>query len=418
MTEHLRPSPDNCPIGTPASQPQQAVEITDLWNPILSRRHLFQSAFALGTGAVLLESCGNGPTKLPAPTPIRPGLEPTSSPTEQPTSTEAVTNPQLITIENGQFIREGRQVRFAGANIYPIAVSPSDSAICGPVMQDDQITQWIDTLSSMGGNIIREWNFPALMTDAAGKRDFSRMDFILQYASAKGILAYPTLENYWKDCTNGAQKDDAWFAGGFRKDYLPFVKDFTAKYKGDPRIFAFLLINEAEGDPLLLQQFSAEVITAIEKIDPARLATLGVIGTGQRGAGNMQEFADLIVKGKSRFITLNYYSDRETGQTKDLPGDPWNGMDTRIQVAQTLNLPFMFSEWGNLQTSAQLAQQEANSDREYIKKLLTHPNFSGMLWWNFLTPGFQHQDGYGFDQSSPEASVMRDFAPQIINVSM
>jgi hypothetical protein len=337
-----------------------------------------------------------------------PTAEASATSTEEATVRPSETAPAsgaMVSVENGQFVRQGKRIGFIGENWYSLAAG-SRVNVCSPTLTSEQRKQWIDSTRSLGMNVIRFWDFGSI-TD--GGKDTSIIDEILTFASPD-ILVYPTLDNQWGDCTGGKKLDDAWYAGGYQSEYLPFVRTMAAKYKGDARILAFQLINEGQaGDPAVFLKFATTVAAAIKAIDPMRLVTPGVLGSGQPGSAG-DDFGKLMQH--FDFADIHLYPDQETGTTNGLPGDAYNGVDARLQVARALGKPLLISEFGRDMTKSPLsAQQRADDDKTIVQKLLTYPNFGGILGWS-LSP-FNSDSGYDYAVTSAEAQMLKGIAPQV-----
>ena len=117
-----------------------------------------------------------------------------------------------------------------------------------------------------------------------------------------------TLGNQWVHCDGpgagaGSYKDDAWYTNGYKQpdaagtqSYRDWVAEIVARYKNNPNILAWQLMNEAEVKPSegsaswslnaeqTLKAFATDVSGLVKSIDSNHLVSLGKIGGGQCGA--------------------------------------------------------------------------------------------------------------------------------------
>jgi hypothetical protein len=203
---------------------------------------------------------------------------------------------------------------FTGMNIYNAATV---SGWCWYAMARDNVLA--DTLTAMGpGNeVFRAWFFQFEAT-VAGQRDWSAFDRTLATARASGRKVIAVLV-----------------------DYREWVQKIVIRYRDDPTILAWQLVNEAEAGTgtsgcrwtaaRTLQRFAADMAALVKSIDPYHLLSLGTIGSGQCGAGgNLCEYHDY-------------------GRPDEpVHGDEWNGMAVRLLQCQALAKPLFTGERGLL----------------------------------------------------------------------
>ena len=131
--------------------------------------------------------------------------------------------------------------------------------------------------------------------------------------------------------------------------YRDFVAEIVNRYRDDPTILAWQLVNEPEvGDcsvvpePTahdLLKSFAADVSGLIKSIDPHHLVSLGTLGTGQCGAqgGDYEDVMSVPT------LDLCEYHDYQPGA---MPGDQWNGLQVRLDQCNALHKPLIVGEVG------------------------------------------------------------------------
>src|SRR5262249_42063296 len=169
-------------------------------------------------------------------------------------STQAA--PSFVTRSGTQLLLDGKPYRFAGINIY----NANNASGCWYNLAAGSGLG--DSLSSIGAgaNVIRAWFFQALATNG-GVRDWSGIDHTLAAAAAHGARVIVTLGNQWAACDGpnggaGTYKDEAWYTGGYQQpdpagteSYRDWVAEIVARYKDNPTILAWQLMNEAEVKP-------------------------------------------------------------------------------------------------------------------------------------------------------------------------
>jgi endo-1,4-beta-mannosidase len=379
----------------------------------LTRRQLFKigggtvaAGAAFVAGGALRELVFSG-SKPPHKAPHE--VEP-STPSPEPTETEP--NHSLITVEDGQLVREGKPLGLFGTNCYPLI---SNGEICGPGVYVTQRKQEMQTAHNLGMNAIRYWDFSTLTDTSTSKQSTEQL---LELAETQNILLYPTLINQWSDCegnTNTPSQNPKWYEeviadfnnnkNGHDLDpsgYLKYIQNQATEYRGNPNVLAFQLGNELEcPDPTILREFAIAGKTIIKDADPTRLVTVGVLGSGQAGASG-DDFKQLMKV--CDFADIHIYP-QSGPPTNGLQGDSWNGVAVRMEQAAELNIPMVVSEFG-----IPTGTKDLTSYRNTLMKLLTYRNFVGVFPWGLSTPGFFHADSPQDFQFGPDGKVMQMYS--------
>lgn len=273
---------------------------------------------------------------------------------------------------------DGQPYRFSGINIY----NANNLSGCWYAMgSGSTLDDSLSAISSTGGpKVMRAWFFQALATDG-GARDWSAIDNTLAVAAAHGTRVIATLGNQWSDCDGpgggaGSYKDHAWYTGGYTEpdpagtgSYRDWVAEIVDRYKNDPTILAWQLLNEAEVKPsegsscspdaaVTLKDFADDVSGLIKSIDANHLVSLGTMGGGQCGAqgAEYQDVHDLAT------IDLCEYHDYGSPTTL-MPGDQWNGLQVRVDQCNALDKPLFVGETGIRQEDLPTLQSRANAFR-------------------------------------------------------
>jgi hypothetical protein len=238
-----------------------------------------------------------GPTKKPGTTPPpKPTLPPTAAPT--PTNPPVVLPAGFIGHSGTQFTVGGKPFVFTGFNIY----QANSRSNCSVSLGSGSGLSTALTDIGPGSQVFRAWFFQREAT-TNGQRDWSAFDHTLAVAKAHGVRVIVTLGNQWGSCESptSVYKTDAWYKSGYKTDVLPqntvpyrqFVQEIVTRYKNDPTIAMWQLMNEAEikyskssscAPTADLYNFAADVSGLIKSIDPNHLVDLGTMGAGQCGS--------------------------------------------------------------------------------------------------------------------------------------
>ena len=241
------------------------------------------------------------PTATPSPTPTvaptpTPTPFPTPTPTPTPTPVPTPTPSGFVGHSGAQFTLGGLPFSFTGFNIYQANSRSNCSTTMGTGSALDTALNSIGS----GAEVFRAWFFQSLAT-TNGARDWSAFDHTLAVAKAHGVKVVVTLGNQWGSCEGSQYLTDSWYTGGYKTQvisgdtvpYRQYVSEIVSRYKNDPTIAMWQLINEAEiktssssscAPTADLYNFTADVSGLIKSIDPNHLVNLGQMGSSQCGA--------------------------------------------------------------------------------------------------------------------------------------
>lgn len=275
--------------------------------------------------------------------------------------------PGVVTRSGTSLQLDGQPYRPIGLNIY----NANSNGWCwyamdGPILNDSL------TAIGSGKNAMRAWFFQQLAT-TNGSRDWTAFDRTLAAARAHGYKVVATLIDQWGDCgtTNGqgyGYKDETWYESGYRQpdpsavvSYRDWVREVAARYRNDPTILAWQLVNEPEvlvppcrlvngqivcaacDEPSAvstLESFATDVGDVVKAADPNHLVSLGTIGSGQCGA----QFTDFKRVMSVPSIDLCEFHDYE--YQHPMPGDQFNGLQFRLDQCNQLDKPLLVGELG------------------------------------------------------------------------
>ena len=331
------------------------------------------------------------PTPTPKPTPS-PTPKPTSSPTPLPTATPVPTATStalpagFVGHSGTQFTLGGKPFTFTGFNIYQANSRSNCSYTMGTGSALDTALNGIGS----GSEVFRAWFFQSLAT-TNGQRDWSAFDHTLAVAKAHGVKVVVTLGNQWGSCEGSQYLTDSWYTGGYKTQvisgdtvpYRQFVQEIVSRYKNDPTIAMWQLINEAEiktgksatscSPTADLYNFATDVSGLIKSIDPNHLVNLGTMGGGQCGS----QGADYQKLGSIPSIdVLEFHDYGHDGEA--IPAN----LARDISISQALGKPVFVGEAG-----IQIASGGSLSTRaaEFSAKVTAQLNggVGGFLVWSW-----------------------------------
>ena len=211
----------------------------------------------------------------------------------------------FVKAKGTELVLNGKPFRYVGANNYYLmvySVQPDMRKVADEVL---------DNASKMGINVIRTWAFNdgkrqwnALQTSPGVYKEstFVGLDHVIAKAKEKGIYLVLSFGNNWNDYGGIKQYLD-WSPTAVKKEHNEFFTDKNArqyykdnikavlerentitgvKYKDEPAIFAWELINEPRvskdfsGD--ILNNWIAEMSSYVKSIDKNHLVTTGCEG--------------------------------------------------------------------------------------------------------------------------------------------
>jgi endo-1,4-beta-mannosidase len=241
-----------------------------------------------------------------------------------------------------------------------------------------------------GSEVFRAWFFQSLAT-TNGQRDWSAFDHTLAVAKAHGVKVVVTLGNQWGSCEGSQYLTDSWYTGGYKTQvisgdtvpYRQYVQEIVSRYKNDPTIAMWQLINEAEiktsksasgcSPTADLYNFAADVSGLIKSIDPNHLVNLGTMGGGQCGS----QGADYQKLGSIPTIDVLEFHDYGHDSTA-LP----SSLASDISASKALGKPIFVGEAGiEVASGGSLSTRAA----EFSAKITAQMNggVGGFLVWSW-----------------------------------
>ncbi len=312
----------------------------------------------------------------------------------------------FVTRDGSQLMLDGQPFYFTGFNIY----NANSNGWCRTEYSDAMIRGAFDEIR--GGNaVVRSWFFQTMATNGAGERDWTKMDQTVAAARDKGVRLIATLTDQWSECGatllgyDGYKTSD-WYVNGHATpdptllahygswvSYDAWVAEVVARYRDEPAIMAWQLINEARvtdsassGCPSdaaasqVLQDWARDVSTLVNDIDPNHLISLGT--TGVHCGSRLQYFGpahDL------PNIDMCEYHDYYPTQPLPQPENNYeHSLAHHVAVCADLNKPLFVGEVGisrddySLQDRADLLAQKMSQQRD--------AGAAGHVVWQYAQP--------------------------------
>ena len=325
---------------------------------------------------------------------------------DPPTAAPASGGPSFVS-RSGQSLRVGQDVfRFLGVNHYQLAGGPASTA-CTMVADKSQYAASVEALATqveaVGATVLRFWAFQSI----AGSQgtDFSSMDRIIAVAKAHHLRLIPTLENHWKDCTQpSVAKTPQWYNDDYRRPYgyalsFPdYVRAIVGRYRDEPTIAMWQLVNEAEStDAPGLQRFASSMADLIKSIDKNHLVNLGTLACGQHGVSGA-DFQALYAIDSIDLAEAHDYNRPTEAMPSCIADD--------LKMAQTLNKPFFIGESGIDLGTGYTPTTRATLMAAKMRAAAAQ-NVAGYLIWSFGSPV---GDAFAFDGTDPLAPLVRQIS--------
>ena len=323
---------------------------------------------------------------------------------------------------------DGEPWRFTGVNIY----NANSDGWCGHSMDaTGGIERAFDELGP-SHRVVRSWFFqPLSLSEDQLVRDWTRFDRTIQAARERGIKLIVTLSDHWGECgarqPGNGTKDAGWYTAGYTEtdpgmltSYREYVAEIVTRYRHEPAIAMWQLMNEAEtkdldtgdctpGGDEILRDFAADVSGLIKSIDPNHLVSLGTMGGPQCGPhrdfyANVHDVA-----------TIDVCEYHDYSPTEPMPtfvyGDGYdNGLASRIAACHALGKPIFVGEAGIPRATGLSARAEMFTAKRQAQFAA---GTVGILAWNFsqivldgtydLRPNDPALNALRFDDTPPGA---------------
>jgi hypothetical protein len=280
----------------------------------------------------------------------------TAAPAEQPAGAGAVTPAApdgFVRLEGDKFCIKGEPKRFLGVNIRGLVHYGHDPDYFKHAPAEHRVLQ-LQAASDMNARLVRVF---LAHKDATPPQIEGRLREVLDLirSSFPDIYLLPALTNLYKDVPFYVRGDEkfyasfpnsdkemlnkAFFEGGYREHYLPFVEHIVKAFRDEPHIFAWEIGNElkAEAEPEIFVAFNKAVAAAIKSWDPYHLVTTGMVSTRHawmKGREDLRQ--DLYGSPHINFVTIHAYNGNE---------EP-DAIEDDSDLARAFGKPYIIEEAG------------------------------------------------------------------------
>lgn len=346
------------------------------------------------------------PKASPTPTPT---AQPTASPTSTPSPSSAP--PQsptgFVQRDGTQLTLNGQPYRFEGMNVYNVASNGG----CVPYLNPDTALQEIGP----GQNVFRFWAFQQFVV-SNGQFNWAPFDQVLAAAAAHGERVIMDLTDEWDYCDGGV-KTMAWYQSGYKDTVYPgdivpyrqYVADVVARYKDNPTVMMWELVNEAQaggtgscpaepGPFDALMSFGEDMGSLVKSIDPNHLLSFGIQDDSCGDwAGDYKALNAIPTIDVCTFHDYNYPTDPMGNPTAP-------NLQTAVTMCHADNKPIFVGEIGidpatispsTLQERADLFQAKFNA--------MTQAGVVGELLWDFAP---EDQGSFEIGPGDPALSIL------------
>lgn len=310
-----------------------------------------------------------------------------------------------VTTRGDEFVIGDTAFRFVGVNLRGIAHYGEGDIL--PYTTAAHRTENLDGVVAMGGRVIRIFapiGNPARDPGVSATDELiARLTVLLDQCEARGLRVIVALTDFYAASgfrvpgddafytDNGSGfvvLNDAWFAGGFRTNYLPWVRAAVTALRDHSAVFAWEIGNELTdfgGASDNIVPFVAEVAAEIRALDPDTMIAFGGLGMNHfaYGPANAQ-FIAIYTDPNIDFVTIHTYNGAADNAT--------------YEVAWAVEKPILVEETGN--TTSYTSDRPATLTAQMADWLDTRGG-RGILQWGYQWQTYDIGDGdalYGMDR--------------------
>jgi len=301
--------------------------------------------------------------------------------------------------------RDGKDL-YVGDNVWnPIGVNIFGCNKNGTIWTppDSSLTAIQAELGKKKMHLMRAWFFqPMFVTN--GQRDWTKFDNTLRAAQSHCVKVMVVLANEWAAYDGiSVQRPLSWWEGGYTTQvdtgslvpYRDWVSEVVTRYKDDPTIACWQLVNEGEAresdgttctypaSTNAIVAFADDIGALIRNIDANHLISIGTI-PGECGS-NEASYSTL---NGNQYNDICVYHDYGYPESSMSNTDSYNGLQTTINRTNVLDKPLLIGEMGiHGQPGAySLADRATYFEAKFADQ--TAAGISGLLIWNWdPTPG-------------------------------
>jgi mannan endo-1,4-beta-mannosidase len=331
-------------------------------------------------------------------------------------STDAPAQNGFVGTRGTQFVRDGKPFPVAGTNNHYLTFGSAE-----------EVTRVLDDAVALQMNVIRTfiqpvigspdgrgmptiWDFKSkaessnlgvngnylIYWDAArgemaineGPSGMQRLDFLLGEARKRNLLLIIAFLDFW-DYTGGAQQMRAWYGSADKSTFFfedertkRNYKDLVSRvinrvnsingirYRDDPTIFAWELMNEPNAEPAsLYQSWVAEMSAYVKSLDPNHLVSTGHANVTSR-------IADLSIP------TVDFGTWHGYPLYYNLTVTQFNALIKEFcSIARMRNKPVLLEEFGYARSN----KDHVAAYRMWLDTLQRNPDCAGWLVWRLVS---------------------------------
>jgi hypothetical protein len=317
---------------------------------------------------------------------------------EDPAATGAYPMPK-VGVDGTSLTLDGRKWWPIGINAYQLGTNWEINAGCGAQVDLDRYFGSLAPHSLTRVNVYSSF----AVNRRTGQLDFSALDSIFESALRHNQLLIAVLTGGEGGCENEHFKDYNWYAGGWQYEVshglpMPFADwlDLAVDRWGDsPALAGWTAVGEPEPSrctdenctwqtrscpadaAVILRAFFDQVGQRIRTEDPDAVIFSGHTGGGQCGSVG-DEYQMVAASPGIDVVEYHYYQ-----ATDYMPGDARDGLQRRIDQAQTLNKPLIVAEVGvEAGTCKSLSQRER--EISLIVGAQRAHGAAGVMFWSYV----------------------------------
>lgn len=323
-----------------------------------------------------------------------------------------------VRTEGQRFVLDGRPFSFVGANLREFPFYARTDIL--PFAKEENQTEQLNAVVDMGMRVIRMHSCHQEVNAQDAKVLLGKaLDRIHQHGLLAIVVLNDALGSFWvrgddrfhRHALGHLDKTAYFHQGGFRENYLPFVREVVSTYADHPAIFAWELGNEyaihpqpaAPEDSETFFQFVQEVSDLIRTLDPNHLVTIGLVNTGhvapndRPGLSRVEYGKRLYSLPNIHFLTVHFYEGN---------GEEQNSMPD-VEIARMVNKPLVVEEWGAV------TGDRSEKTRVKIQEWTDH-GAAGFLQWGLSATQFNIGVGDNKFGMDPYADGNRHHFPGLL----
>jgi hypothetical protein len=222
----------------------------------------------------------------------------------------------FVSRRGARLVLEGRRLRYLSYNAFTL----TGCGMAGEVPSETEIADFFGSLRP--NSMVRTWFFM--------NTDLERFDRIVRIASAHSQKLIPVLTDDLGSCGDpeGA-KTDRWYAGGFRDRFMPWLREVVSRYRNEPAIGMWELVNEPGGKAGNIRRFFDAAGGEIHRLDRNHLVESGAHAPWAYGGAKGWRY---IHESRGIDVTSLHEYDMNAGRSPHLAGAVTQGDALRKPV--------------------------------------------------------------------------------------